>query len=462
MPAAEFRTAYEKAVDGIGRTVQIPGFRKGKAPRAVLERKFGAALHEDALNTIVGETVKSILDDEADGTGGTGGTGGTLAKTDRPLPYSSPEIDGDFPAFDLDKDLSFAVKWDVAPEVVVKEWTGFTAEVANVSVGEEDIGRELEIVRDRNAVVIDRPEGEAVRNGDIVTVDYAELDDAGKPVAGKQREGFVFTAGSKSNIYELDDAVIGMKAGEEKRVEKVFPADFENPDLAGQSRTILLKVTYIKEKKLPDLDDELAQDVDEKYKTLDDLKRSIRERLEGRLEKRLLERRVSAVLEQVMLKNPVEVPESMVMVQVESRLRQMGRMYGLSDAAVMNFFHTKKGGLEQWRTEEERRLHAALIEEKLIAQLNIEVSEQDREESFAEQVDAEPAARAGGGAGGDANDDARAASIKELREYYAADDRRSSLDDFLKTKKLEDLLLRENTVKPGAKQTFIEFMGDEA
>ena len=184
LPAAEFRTAYEKAVDGIGRTVQIPGFRKGKAPRAVLERKFGAALHEDALNTIVGETVKSILDDEA------------FPKTDRPLPYSTPEIDGDFPAFDLDKDLAFAVKWDVAPEVVVKEWTGFTAETANVSVGEEDIGRELEIVRDRNAVVIDRPEGEAVRNGDIVTVDYAELDDAGKPVAGKQREGFVFTAGS--------------------------------------------------------------------------------------------------------------------------------------------------------------------------------------------------------------------------------------------------------------------------
>jgi trigger factor len=428
VPKDDFRAAYDKAVDEIARTIQIPGFRKGKVPRSVVERKLGAALHEDVLNGFVGETVKGIFEDEA------------FPKENMPLAYSEPEIVGDFPKFDLENDLQFAVKWDVVPQVTVETWKGFTAEIPDVEFGEADLARELDRIRERNAIVKDRPPEEAARPGDVVTVNYVVLDDEGGEIAATARQGFVFTIGSYTDWYRFDDDVAGMKVGETKTIAKNFPEDYETADLAGKSKNISVTVTAIKEKLLPDLDDDLAQDVHEEFQTLDDLKRYVREECARSLEARLVKKKFSVVMEKIIEKNPVEVPESMVRYETNRRIRQLAQDMGVAEdkieETVRNKSHAFRTVVEGQREVIIKSLQASLIIEKLVSDLKIEVTDEDR------NADLEAMAKRSG------------TDVAELKEYYASEDRVVHLNNSIAHKKVRDLLLKENTVLIGAKKSY--------
>jgi trigger factor len=431
IPRDDLRAEYEKAVNEISKTIQIAGFRKGKVPRNVIERKLGAALKEDVLNSIVGEAVKNIVEDEA------------FPKEDQPLANSQPVLEGDAPKLDLDNDLTFSVTWDAPPVVKVETWKGLTAEVAEVVLDDEDVARELERIRERNAVVMDRQPEDPAQNGDVLTVNYAELNDAGNEIPGSTREGFVFTLGSKGNIYQFDEELVGMKAGERKAFTKDFPADYDIPELARKLKKIAVTVTAVKEKKLPDLDDDFAQDVDEKFKTLDDLKKWLRENMDRRLEEHLHERRVAAIMDQIIEKNPVDLPESMVATQMEAQFMNLCQQAGMPDEHIARVSrdenHSFRKVVELQRPKIIKSLQSMLIRLKLVEDLKIEVTDDDRRAAFEKSVEQE------------------GLTIEQIEQYYEQDDRRKGLDDYLKLKKLEDMLLKENTVNTGAKQSYKDY-----
>jgi trigger factor len=429
----EVRSGYDELLGKYSKTIQIPGFRKGKAPRELLIRKFGEALKGEALGTIIEKSIAEVFDDEA------------LDRAERPLPYSSPRVE-DEPEFDPERDLTFSVVYDVLPKVSVGRWKGFEAEVPNTSVTAEDIQRELEEIRERNAFVLDRDEDAAAEKGNVVTVNYGEIGEDGAVLPGSERQDFVFTLGSGYNIYKFDDEITGMKKGESRDIEKNYSADFSDAELAGKTKKIRVSLTALKEKKLPDLDDDLAQDVDEKFQTLEDLKNNIRERLGKNLEKRLRDIKISKILEKIVESTPVDIPESMIRVELEARWRNIARRFGASVEDVVKMMEKSGKTAEEiqneWRPDAIKALHSRLIVETLIEEQGMSASDEETEKEL-ENLAAESGS-----------------PLEEVKKYYGQENMMEYLREDIKERKLFDLLLAENTIKPGKKANYLDIVGN--
>jgi len=223
IPKDDVRSEYDKLITDYSKSVQIPGFRKGKAPRDVLERKYGEALKGEALSHIIEHAITSVFEDEE------------FPKESRPLPYSTPQMEAQ-PNLNFDSDLVFSVTYDVLPQVVLGNWKGIDVEVPDVTLSDDDVKRELIAIQDRNAVVIDKDDSAVAMENDVVTVDYCELDDEGNVISESMRKDFVFTLGSGYNFFKFDDDIIGMKKDQTKDIEKTYPEEFEYPDLAGKTK----------------------------------------------------------------------------------------------------------------------------------------------------------------------------------------------------------------------------------
>ena len=257
-------TEYNASVAKYAKNLQIPGFRKGKVPVSVLERKYGDALKADAAAELIEKALGEVFE--------------TI--DEKPLPYTQPSME-EVPVLDVTKDLTFSVTYDIFPTVKIESLDGITIKEPVVEVGEAELKQELEQIRERNAMVVDKKDDEAAAKDDIATVNYCELADDGTEIEGSQRQDFVFTIGSGQNIFKFDDDIIGMKKNETKEITKTYDKDFEDKDLAGTTKKIKVSLTALKVRNLPDLDDELAQDVNEKYNTLEDMKADILKNMEA-------------------------------------------------------------------------------------------------------------------------------------------------------------------------------------
>ncbi|MDR3334300.1 MAG: trigger factor [Treponema sp.] len=428
----DVRAQYDGALSEYAKTLQMPGFRKGKVPKSVLERKLGEALKGEVLARILEKAVTETMEDE------------TFPKADRPLRYSTPALQGT-PRLDLEADFVFSLVYDVFPQFTLGTWQGFEIEIPEVSVTGEDLSRELEAVRERNAFVVDKDDDAQAVTSDVVTVNYSELSDDGEPVAGTEREDFVFTLGSGHNLFKFDDEVVGMKKGETRDIEKVYPQDFVDESLAGTTKKIRVTLTALKEKNLPELNDDLAQDVDEKYETLEDLKNSIKTRLEGNLDKRLQEIKVGKLLAKIMETTPVDIPESMIRIELDARWQQLVRQLK-TDSETLADSMQKSGVYEQlreeWRGGAINILHSRLVMEALIGHCAIEATEADIEAAF-ETVSAEGTS-----------------SVEAIKAYYESENALDMLREDIRERKLFERLISENTIKVGNKENYLDLVAN--
>ena len=427
IPRDDVREQYNNMLREYSKNMQIPGFRKGKVPQEVLERKFADALKNDALGRIMESALQDIFKEE------------NLPRNERPLPYSTPELQGE-PKFDLEQDLQFSVIYDVLPDVKVGKWKGLNVEYPYAEIGDDDINRELEEIRERNAIVMDRDEEASAQNGDVVTIDYQIYGENGEAHTDMQRKDFVFTLGSGTNVYQFDDDLIGMKKGETKEFDKTFAGDQVEPALAGKTRKVRVTLTSLKEKKLPDLDDDLAQDVDEKFSTLGDLKNSIREKLNKNLDWRLREKKLNEALKKIMENTPVVIPESMIKAEVEGRWRRLARYYNTSAETLIQMMSGSEKENE-WRDAAEKALHSRIIIETLLEEQKIEVSDEDVEGEF-QRIAAE-----------------NGVDVDEVKKHYN-EEAVLNLKEDIREQKINDILLAENNFKLGKKENYLDFMSD--
>ncbi|MDR2071431.1 MAG: trigger factor [Treponema sp.] len=430
----DIRSEYDELITKYGKTMQIPGFRKGKIPRDILTRKFGDAFKRETLEKVVEKAISTIFEDES------------FPKENRPLPYSTPQLKDEDLKLDIDTDLAFSIVYDIFPQITVGPWKGLEVETPDVEVAGEDLDRELQAIRERNAIVLDKSDDAAAAKGDVVTVNYAEISDAGEIIPGTERQDFVFTLGTGYNIFKFDDEILGMKKGETRDIDKSYPEDFEDKDLAGKTRKIRVTLNALKEKQLPELDDDLAQDVDEKFTTLEDLKNSIKERLTWNVEKKLRDIAISKLLEKIRESTPVDVPESMILVELENQWQNLARQFKTApDVLAKNMEKTggSKGSLfEGWRPEAVKVLQSRLIVETLINELGFEVSDEDIEKEFEAQ--------------------SRGANIPadELKKYYESEQMGEYLKEQIKERKFFDLLLSENTIKKGNHTKYLDLVSN--
>lgn len=425
---SELEASYKKVTANYTKNAQIPGFRKGHVPASVLERKFGDALKADTISEVIDASLNEIFSDEAE-------------KENRPLPYAQPSMES-MPDFDLTKDLTYTVTYDVFPKVEVKSFAGITVKEPQVTVGDAEIAEELKGLQERNATVTDKKDTDSVAKDDIVTINYSELDDNGAVIDGSKREGFVFTVGSGENIYKIDDDIIGMKKNETKEITKTYKKDDADKELAGKTKKISVTVTAVKVRNLPALDDDLAQDVNDKYKTLDDLKADLKRQMETAAKRRIAELKNNDLLSQLVEKNQFDIPASMLQAELDGRWRMMAQQFQTTtdqlEKMIVASGQTKEGMQAEWKADAEKLLKSRIIVENLLASRNISVTPEEIEAQYAK------IAEDGG------------MTVEEVKKHYSDARSKEYLIDDTKENKLYEELYKEVKVSKGDKIAFAD------
>ena len=309
--AAEFESAVNGAYLKNKASINIPGFRKGKAPRAVVEGMYGAEVfYQDAMDELAPKAFEFGLDESK------------LRMVGTPSIVDVNVTD--------DRTASYTFEVTLYPEVTLGQYKGLEAEHKDESVSDEDVDNELNSVRKRNARMIDIDD-RAAELGDTVDIDFDGYLD-GERFDGGKAEGYSLELGSNSFVPGFEDQVVGMKIGEEKDIDITFPENY-TPELAGKAVVFKIKLNGITTPELPELDDEFAKDVSE-FDTLDEYKTSLRGILRSARRTRL--RMISApnILKQAVNNLQAEVPECMILEKVEQTIRDYASNFGMTDRSV--------------------------------------------------------------------------------------------------------------------------------
>ena len=309
--AAEFESAVNGAYLKNKASINIPGFRKGKAPRAVVEGMYGAEVfYQDAMDELAPKAFEFGLDESK------------LRMVGTPSIIDVNVTD--------DRTASYTFEVTLYPEVTLGQYKGLEAERKDESVSDEDVDNELNSVRKRNARMIDIDD-RAAEMGDTVDIDFDGYLD-GERFDGGKAEGYSLELGSNSFVPGFEDQIVGMKIGEEKDIDITFPENY-TPELAGKDVVFKIKLNGITTPELPELDDEFAKDVSE-FDTLDEYKGSLRENLEKRKKDEAENDFRANVLKQAVNNLKAEIPECMILEKVEQTIRDYASNFGMTDRSV--------------------------------------------------------------------------------------------------------------------------------
>ena len=323
----EFEAAVQKAYLKQRSKINVPGFRKGKAPRKIIEGMFGSGVfYEDAINELYPKAYAEAVEQE---------------KLDV---VSWPNVE----VVEAGKDgLTFKATVTVRPEVKLGEYKGLTAEKEEVKITDEDIDNELKpyINRASRMVTVERE----AQNGDTVVIDFEGFKD-GVPFAGGKAEGHELELGSGSFIPGFEDQLVGTKAGDEKEVNVTFPEEYPEESLAGAPTVFKVKVHEVKEKQEPTLDDEFAKDVSE-FDTLEALKKDLADKLMARREENAKKTFESAVLEQVVHNMEVEIPDAMVEYEADQLVNNYAQRIQAQGIPFENYLKMMGMTMDQMRLQ---------------------------------------------------------------------------------------------------------------
>jgi len=417
---------YDELIAEYCKTAHIDGFRKGKVPANVLIRKFGESILSEATERVIRSSLEEAIE----------------KIEQKPIPTSIPEIDTK-KGLELGKDYTYAVNFDTYPKIELPEYEGLSFETLQVKIAAEDLDRELKSLQEQNSIVIDKKDA-TVLMGDIVTIDHAELDENDEEVESSKREGFIFEVGSGYNLYKLDEDLVGMKVGEQKVFSKEYAEDFEYKELAG--RTVKLKVTLntVKEKQLPQIDDELAQDISDKYENLEDLKKDITSRLEEYARQKVREHNISQILEKVVEKATIPLPLSMVENELENQWRGFVDRVGGDEKPLLQQLESegksKEQILEEWKPAAEKKLKLQLVVNEMVKQEDIKVEENEVEERVQREAENQNL------------------SLEEAKEAMKRNNYLEYLKYDMKNEKLYDLLLDKGVSNKGKKVKFLDLV----
>jgi len=348
--------AFQKVV----KQVNVPGFRKGKMPRALFERRFGVeSLYQDALDVILPDAYSEAIDE----------TG--IEPVDR------PEID--IEQIEKGKELIFKATVTVKPEVKLGEYKGLEVEPFDTTVTDEDVENEIKELQNRHAELVIKEEGTA-ENGDTVVIDFEGFVD-GEAFEGGKAENYSLELGTGSFIPGFEEQLVGVAAGESKDVEVTFPEEYHAAELAGKPAVFKVTVHEIKGKELPELDDEFAKDADDEVESLDALKEKIKARLQHNKEHEAEHHVQDSVIDQAVANAEVEIPEVMIENEIDrmtQEFEQRLQMQGMNLELYYQLSGQDQNALrEQMKSDAEKRVKTNLTLEAIAKAENIEASDED-------------------------------------------------------------------------------------
>lgn len=348
--------AFKKVV----KQINVPGFRKGKMPRQMFEKRFGVeSLYQDAIDILLPEAYANAIAE----------TG--IEPVDR------PEIDVE--QIEKGKSLIFKATVTVKPEVKLGEYKGIEVEAFDTNVTDEEVENELKQMQERQAELVVKEEGTA-SEGDTVVIDFEGFVD-GEAFEGGKAENYSLELGTGSFIPGFEDQLVGTGTGEEKDVEVTFPEEYHAADLAGKPAVFKVKVHEIKGKELPQLDDEFAKDADEEVETLEELKTKIKDRLAHDKEHQKEHHVRDTVVEKAAENAEIEIPDAMVETEIDrmvNEFEQRLQMQGMNLELYYQFSGQDEGALRgQMKEDAASRVRANLTLEAIAKAENIEVTDEE-------------------------------------------------------------------------------------
>ena len=368
--AEDFEKAIQKVYLKARGRINIPGFRKGKAPRKLIEKMYGTGVfYEDAANDLIPTAYAEALKD-----------------CDLEI-VSRPEIN--VTQIESGKPFIFTAEVAVKPEVTLGEYKGVEVEKSDVEVTDEDINKEVDKERENNSRTID-VDDRAVENGDIIKLDFDGSVD-GVPFEGGKAENYTLTIGSGSFIPGFEDQLIGTKIGEEKDVTVTFPEDYHEKSLAGKEAVFKCKVNAISVKELPEADDEFASEVSE-FETLAEYKEDIKKKLTEKKEKAARAKKEAQAIEKAVENATMEIPDAMIDTQVQSMMEDFARRMQSQGLSLEQYFQFTgmdvKKMHDQMKPEALKRIQNSLVLEAVAKAENIEISDEKVDEEIAKMAEA--------------------------------------------------------------------------
>ena len=368
--AEDFKAAIKKAFNKNKNRFSIPGFRKGKAPQAMIEKMYGEGVfYEDAADEAINASYAEAMKE----------SGLDIV--------SRPEVT--IEKIGKDEPFVYSALVAVKPEVTLGQYKGVEVEKADASVSAEDVEAELKKVQEQNARLL-TVEDRGVEDGDQTVIDFEGFVD-GKGFEGGKAEDYPLTIGSHSFIDTFEEQLIGKKIGEECEVNVTFPTEYHAADLAGKPATFKVTVKEIKVKELPELNDEFASEVSE-FDTLDEYKKDVEKKLAEKKEIEANSKNEDAVVAKVVENASMEIPDKMIDAQAENMVQDMARRMqsqGLSlDMYLKYTGMTVEQMKEQARPDAEKRIRTRLVLEAVAQAENIQISDEKVDEEVAKMAEA--------------------------------------------------------------------------
>ena len=368
--AEDFKAAIKKAFNKNKNRFAIPGFRKGKAPQAMIEKMYGEGVfYEDAADEAINASYAEAMKE----------SGLDIV--------SRPEVT--IEKIGKDEPFVYSALVAVKPEVTLGQYKGVEVEKADASVSAEDVEAELKKVQEQNARLL-TVEDRGVEDGDQTVIDFEGFVD-GKGFEGGKAEDYPLTIGSHSFIDTFEEQLIGKKIGEECEVNVTFPTEYHAADLAGKPATFKVTVKEIKVKELPELNDEFASEVSE-FDTLDEYKKDVEKKLAEKKEIEANSKNEDAVVAKVVENATMEIPDKMIDAQAENMVQDMARRMqsqGLSlDMYLKYTGMTVEQMKEQARPDAEKRIRTRLVLEAVAQAENIQISDEKVDEEVAKMAEA--------------------------------------------------------------------------
>lgn len=360
VPAEEVNGALDKAFKKVVKEINVPGFRKGKMPRQMFEKRFGVeSLYQDALDFILPDAYANAVEEAGIN------------------PVDRPEID--IEKLEKNEPLVFTAKVTVKPEVELGEYKGLEVSKEDTNVTDEEIEEQLKESQERMAELTVKEDGQ-VENGDTAVIDFEGFVD-GEAFEGGAGNDYSLEIGSNSFIPGFEEQLVGAKTGEQKDVEVTFPEEYHAEELAGKSATFKVTVNEVKAKELPELNDELAKELDEEVEGLDALRTKMKENLKAEKENASETQMRDQLVQKAAENATVEIPQAMIdseidrmMQDFEQRLSQQG----MNKELYFQFSGQDEDALrEQMKADAETRVRVSLTLEAIAKAENMEVTSED-------------------------------------------------------------------------------------
>lgn len=301
-PAAEVNAGYKKAVQKIADQANIPGFRKGKAPRAIIEMHYGKeAVKQEAFEIVANKAYSEALNQE------------------KLIPVSDPKVEES--TFEEGKDMELTIKVTLKPEPELGEYKGLHVEKKEVEVTDEQVDAQIKDMMGRDAKMVVAEEGAVIEKGDFAIIDFAGTVD-GEPFSGGEGKGYPLEVGSNSFIPGFEDQLVGLSKGDSTDVEVTFPEDYFVKDLAGKEAIFKVNIQDVKRKELPELNDEYVASKTE-FKTVEDLRANYKERMQKAAEANAKAEYEHELIDLAVANAKFSVPEIMIEDKISQMVEEM-------------------------------------------------------------------------------------------------------------------------------------------